>query len=64
MQKPFYKASHGAYYWRNDQNEMVRLGTHESEAYAGWERLRKAEPAAEAPAPAAPAPAQTISPVL
>jgi integrase len=52
MRKPHYKKSHRAWYWMSDAKKLIRLGTTEQEAYAKWERLRKAEPKPAAPVPA------------
>jgi integrase len=43
MRKPFYKTSHRAYFWKNDQGKLERLGTNEADAYLTWERLRNGE---------------------
>lgn len=53
MRKPFYKASHNAWYWKNEAGKMIRLATTEHEAYTEWERIRK-EHKDEQPAEAAP----------
>ncbi|HEY2414778.1 MAG TPA: tyrosine-type recombinase/integrase [Pirellulaceae bacterium] len=52
MRKPFYKASHKAYYVHHN-GKAVKLGKTESEAMAAWAALQGVEPAAQPEQPTA-----------
>jgi integrase len=44
MRKPFFKASHGAWYCNLDDGSQVKLGRDEADAWAKWVELRQGKP--------------------